>query len=77
MDGVVQEFEADCNNVPEEAALYQTFTFPDDAAEIDTVPVPHRCPFVPVGAVGMEFIVAVTAERVAEIHPVDALRDSA
>ena len=46
-------------------------------AEIVTVPDPHLAPFVPVGANGKSFTVAVTAVLVAETHPVTSLESNA
>ena len=60
-----------CNNVPPVAALYQSVVKPDPGAatEMVTVPVPHLEPFTaPVGAAGIEFIVATTAVLPDEIQ---------
>jgi len=71
MDGVVKLFEPANNNVPPEAASYQSMVSPaPGVAEMATVPVPHLEAPVPEGAAGTAFTVAVTAVLVAEIHPV-------
>jgi hypothetical protein len=58
------------NKVPPELAEYQSIVSPvAGVAEIVTVPVPHLCPSVPVGAVGPEFTVAVTAVLPEETQP--------
>ena len=60
------------NNVPADAASYQSMVVPAAlVADIVTVPVPHLEPFTgAVAAAGTVFIVAVTAVLVAEIQPV-------
>ena len=71
MDGVVKLFEPVNNNVPPDAASYQSMVSPaPGVAEIFTVPVPHLELPVPVGAAGTAFTVAVTVALVAETHPV-------
>ena len=71
IDGVVKLFEPASNNVPPDAASYQSMVSPaPGVAEMVTVPVPHLEPTVPVGAAGTAFIVAVTAVLVAATHPV-------
>ena len=73
MEGVVKLVEAVCNNVPPDAASYQSMVSPaPGVAEMVTVPVPHLEPPVPAGATGTAFTVAVTAVLVAEMHPVVA-----
>ena len=60
---------ADNNAEPPEEAAYQSIVSPAlGVAEIFTVPVPHLEPFVPLGAEGTVFIVAITAVLVAEIQ---------
>ena len=75
--GVVNELLAVDNGIPPDAAAYQSITLPDDAAEINTVPVPHLCPLVPVGTEGIEFMDAITAVLVDEKQPVDTFLASA
>jgi len=70
---VVKLFELACNNVPPDAASYQSMVSPTPGvAEIATVPVPHLKPPVPVGTAGTAFTVAITAVLVADVHPVVA-----
>jgi len=78
MDGVVKLFEPANNNVPPEAASYQSMISPaPGVAEIVTVPVPHRAFPTPVGGAGNGSTVAVTAVLVAETQPVEVFRASA
>jgi hypothetical protein len=54
---------------------YQLIVSPALAiADSDTVPVLHRDPFVPVGADGNAFIVAITLAREVEVQPEATLR---
>ena len=46
---------------PPLAAVYQLSVPAQPEAESITVPVPHLDPFVPVGAAGIGFIVAITS----------------
>ena len=77
IDGVINEFDAEAKSPGPEATEYQSITFPAEVAEIETVPEPHREPFVPDETEGTEFTVAVTVVRVAEIQPVAAVLVSA
>ena len=76
MDGVVKLFEAVVNAVPPVDAAYQSITLPEEEADINTVPVPQRCPFVP-DAGAVRLTVAITAVREDEIHPEVVFRASA
>lgn len=60
------------NGVPLDATSYQSIVVPPGVvADIVSVPVPHRCPFIGlVGGAGTALTVAVTAVLVVEIHPV-------
>jgi hypothetical protein len=57
---------------PPDTAAYQSIVSPAPAAaDIVTVPVPHRCPFTgAVGAAGAALTVAVTGVLVADMQPV-------
>jgi hypothetical protein len=61
----------DANAEPPVGFAYQSIVVPvPSEAEMVTVPVPQLDPFVPVGAAGTAFTVAVTVVLVAETHPV-------
>ena len=77
IDGVTNVFDPAARIPGPEVTEYQSITFPADNAEIETVPVPHRDPLVPVGMAGTEFTVAVTVVRVEEMQPVAAVLVSA
>ena len=77
MDGVTKEFDPEVKALPPVEAANQSITFPADDADIETVPVPQRDPFVPAGTAGTEFTVAVTTVRVTETQPVAAVLVSA
>ena len=62
MLGVVNEGDEVASADPPDAAAYQSMVSPaPGVAEIVTVPVPQRDPFVPVGAAGGVHAVAVAA----------------
>ena len=75
MLGVVKLFPM-LNNVPPVEASYHLIV-PVPVADKPTVPVPHLAPFVPVGADGAAFTVAVTAVLVADIQPVATIESIA
>ena len=64
------------NNVPPVEASYHLIV-PVPDADKPTVPVPHLEPFVPEGADGTAFTVAVTAVLVADVQPVALIESNA
>lgn len=70
MEGVVKLLEPDNNALPPVDAAYQSITFPAELADKETVPVLHLLPFVPAGADGTAFTVAVTTVLEEDMQPV-------
>ena len=78
MLGVVYDNEVDANAVPLVEAAYQSIVSKLlGVAEIATTPVEHLDAFVPVGADGTTFTVAVTAVLVADVQPVATIESIA
>ena len=79
IDGVVNDVDPlpPGSTAPPEAVAYQSIVSPaPGVADNATVPVPQRDAGVPVGLLGTELIVAVTAVR-AETQPVAVVLASA
>lgn len=66
--GVVKLLLAVDKAVPPEGAAYQSITFPDEAEDINTVPVPHLAPLVPV-AIAVVLMMALTVVLEEDMHP--------
>ena len=66
------------NAIPPVAAAYQSRALPTGAVAVnETVPVPHLEPDKIVGAIGIGFILAVTAVLVNDTHPLKVFLASA
>ena len=76
IEGLLKEVLPTVSAEPPEAAAYQSTVSPaPGVAAMVTIPVPHLALPKPDGDEGTVFTVAITAVRVADIHPVVVFLD--